>query len=59
VQLGHPEVALDLVVREGNREVVDEAEHLVAVFVQPLQQVGGLALLPLARPPRVFPLALP
>lgn len=40
MQLGHPKVALDLVVGEGDREVVEEPEHLVSVLVQPSQQVA-------------------
>lgn len=55
MQLGHPEVAFDLVVGEGDREVVDETQHLGSVLLQPPHQVGALAQLPPPGPLRVLP----
>src|SRR5664280_2874517 len=43
LQLHHPHVALGLVVVEGHPEVAGEAQHVVAVPVQPGQQRGGRA----------------
>src|SRR5664280_3187113 len=63
LQFDHPHVALGLVVVEGHPEVAGEAQHVVAVTVQPGQQRGGRAELgpaALAGPRwrRVEPLAL-
>ena len=40
MDLDHPDVSLDEVVIERNLEVVREAQHVVAVLVEPAQQVG-------------------
>ena len=45
LELGHAHIALGLVVIEGHAQVGDEAQHLLALLAQALDEVVGRGLL--------------